>query len=494
MSVTLLCLHRDGLPLEEKLHGYKVIRTKLNSQPFESDALMYRIGKLRTYSIPIFCMFWALYKSFLVIQRCISLTKSVIRLLRKLVGKVIRGIKLLLRGLWARSVSTVELPRYPTKGVSKENQASLASQFSIKQKIKFLFVNFLDNRFPEILAEFAFERRKQRYADFAKEALSFAREFRPEVVHAHDFNCLLAANLIHRELKIPYVYDSHELWTERNRSTTAISKAEKEWEIENEAKGIQQAAFSITVCESISEHLEKQYRIPKPLVIRNTPYARNVISDPSRILRTKLKFHDDDFVAVYLGILAKNRGITDILEALPLTDSRIKFVALGPMNPAFVDTFNELVDRLKISNRVFYHEPVPSEEVSTWISSCDLSLTTMNRACLSYVYTLPNKLFESVQARLPIIGPDSPEIIRIVNRYTCGITYKDGDSVDLANKITKLFEDRELLKKYKAGTEEAAKDLCWENEKKILIDAYSRFLDQSNLSETNLQKDKVAAA
>jgi glycosyltransferase involved in cell wall biosynthesis len=135
---------------------------------------------------------------------------------------------------------------------------------------------------------------------------------------------------------------------------------------------------------------------------------------------------------------------------------------------------------------VFCIDPVASEDVSTWISDVDVSLTTMNRVCLSYVYTLPNKLFESVHAGVPIIGPDSPEIIRIVDKYNCGLVYRDMDSTHLAEQINYLMNNTELAQKFKMGAELAAADLCWEKERLKLLGAYKEFFKlESDLLEVS---------
>ena len=57
-----------------------------------------------------------------------------------------------------------------------------------------------------------------KQGSFWMRASSHMTSWRPDVIHAHDANTLIAALAVGRRLSVPYVYDSHELWTERNIS------------------------------------------------------------------------------------------------------------------------------------------------------------------------------------------------------------------------------------------------------------------------------------
>lgn len=471
MDVTLLCLHKEGLPKEEHVSGYRVIRRKLSPKPSGVNPIKARVSELRKHNIILFTLVGGAYSTYKALSISLRLVYKIIRrtlgFIKRAVRHVLKDIQYFIRSIVfgtkrATSLVTTTVGNFLRKARLLVRRRAIAT---------------LDYLMPGLVEDLAFNMRKRKYDDFANEALNLAAELKPDIVHAHDFNCLIGANEIYKKLSVPYVYDSHELWVERNRSIAA-SAEEKNWELTQEESAIKEAAASITVCDSIADHLSDAYKVTRPNVVRNTPERKIVSWDPNKDIRKEFPINEDDFVCVYLGILAHNRGLTDILQALPGLDPKIKFIALGPMNPSFRDTFFSIVADLKLEDRAFYHEPVPGKEVSTWIKRCDVSLTTMNRSCLSYVYTLPNKLFESIQAELPIIGPDSPEIIRIVDQYKCGLTYRDGEPAHLAEQINKLFLNRDLLKELKAGSQRASADLCWENERNRLVETYNQALSR----------------
>ncbi|RMD85491.1 MAG: glycosyltransferase [Candidatus Dadabacteria bacterium] len=347
------------------------------------------------------------------------------------------------------------------------------------QRLKGTFLSFL---FPD----YSFEKRKFSYEAFGDLALERAREFVPDIVHAHDFNTLIAAGKIYQEMAVPYIYDSHELWVHRNRPTIVAGDEEREWEARVEKELMIDAAASITVCDSIADFLAKEYGVKRPIVVRNTPdVPPSYLSAEGKTthLRHRLGLAEDDFVMVYVGRIAANRGVEDILGAMKLLPPQVKFVALGAMAPHFEGVFRRYSLKLnKRTKRVFLHPPVPSDEVSEVLLGCDLSLVTMNQACLSYLFALPNKLFESIHAGLPIVGPDSPEIKRILERYNCGLVYKDRNSADLAKKIETIFKSSSLISELREGSRRAAQDLTWEKEKRVLLDLYSELLEDPSLA------------
>ncbi len=354
------------------------------------------------------------------------------------------------------------------------NQRRLAK---IVKSLRFLNLSFGDRA--------AFEKRVQKYDSFAKQAVELARTLKPELVHAHDLNAAVAGQKIWKELGIPFIYESHELWTERNRPNISVTHAERVWEEKTEKTLMEEAAASITVCDSIAEHLAKAYNVAKPAVVRNTPPRIQPADRDLPGVREHFGISKEDFVAVYVGKLAANRGILDILRALTRLPENVKVITLGMFDPKFQIEFDYFVNKLKLQGRIFCHPTVPSEEVAQRIRDCDVSLTTMNRACLSYVYTLPNKLFESLQASLPIIGPDSPEIIRIVEMYRCGLTYRDGDHVDLAEKISELMSNSQMKNNFREGAFEASRELCWEIEQGRLLSVYDQLFSVNPSAKTN---------
>jgi glycosyltransferase involved in cell wall biosynthesis len=314
-----------------------------------------------------------------------------------------------------------------------------------------------------------FAERIRGYQIFARHALRALEDgrFRPDLVHANDFNTLLAAELLHDRLGTTFVYDSHELWSGRNRADTAVHPIEPVWELETERRIARKAKAIATVSASIARHLSEVLGVPLPVVIRNVPYA----SQPhpgGRGLRRVLGVSSHAKLLVYTGKATYNRGLEELVEALARLPGEFHLLILGNFDARFRTLFDARIDQLGLGARVHHYGPVPSEEVASWAAEGDLCLVPIKGACLSYEYCLPNKLFEGIQAGLPILATDLVEMRRTLEEYECGTTFQSGDVADLRQKILDILTAPGVSERLRSKSVEAARHLNWEREKQRL--------------------------
>jgi glycosyltransferase involved in cell wall biosynthesis len=334
-----------------------------------------------------------------------------------------------------------------------------------------------------LLAHLDYISRKKTYNDLAVLSLAVAKNIKPDFVLANDFNGMLAAEMIYDHTNIPFAYDAHELWTERNRPLDLASQSERKWERKVESRAMKKSSFNFTVCQSIADYLASIYKIKTPTVIRNTPNLHSVHRSQKFNLKEILGLPQDCFLAIYVGKITYNRGIEDIINALEFTDKNVYFVTMGHFDNSYQMVFNEIVQEKKLQHRVLCHPSVNAEHIPDYVSSADLSLTTGRQICLSYYFGLPNKLFESLQAHIPLIAPNSPEFERVINEFECGLIYTDQNHVELAEKINQLYHDVPLRKKLAEGSKRASQVLNWENERKIFIEPFEKLLAQFELTQ-----------
>ena len=90
----------------------------------------------------------------------------------------------------------------------------------------------------------------------------------------------------------------------------------------------------------------------------------------------------------------------------------------------------------------------------------------------SYYYALPNKFFESIQALTPILASDFPEMKRLIDKYQIGLTCCPTDPKTVSERIARMRDDEDFRKRCRENLVKAKQELCWENEKHILMDAF----------------------
>lgn len=297
----------------------------------------------------------------------------------------------------------------------------------------------------------------------------------PDLIHAHDANTLTAAGRMAKKLGIPFVYDSHELWTQRNRPKTTLSVRVRE--SLNERRWARRAARVITVSPSIATWLRTHYRLREmPELVRNIPPSSGIL--PSREggrLRELAGLRPSDKVVVYCGGITTNRGIESAIEAVATLPQGHHLVLLGYTNHIkYEEGLRKLVEEQGLSDRVHFVGKVPSEEVSAALADADVSLVLTQPTCLSYAYSLPNKLFESVHAGIPIVSTDLVDAAALIEHYGVGETVAVGaDTAELAARIKDVIA---RSGEFRASAARAASELTWVHEADRLVAVWARAL------------------
>lgn len=299
------------------------------------------------------------------------------------------------------------------------------------------------------------------YKTFNIRLFFFLLFHRLDIVVANDLDslpaCFLAALLKRKKL----VYDSHEYFTEVPELVHR-KFPKKVWQI-IERLFLPWIKYSYTVSESIAETYNSKYGIDMK-VVRNVPYSvQNIISDQSA--------HTDKWLILYQGSLNLGRGLEQLIDAMLFIENvRLKIIGDGDI----VNELKERVIRLGLKEKVEIIGRIPFEELFEETIHADLGIALEENIGLNYYYALPNKLFDYIQARVPVLVSPFPEMQKIVRKYDIGTVYDHKDPQSLANKINEIFELKNRHQKWKENTEKAASELCWENEEKILMKIYTR--------------------
>ena len=99
----------------------------------------------------------------------------------------------------------------------------------------------------------------------------------------------------------------------------------------------------------------------------------------------------------------------------------------------------------------------------------DIAILSIYPSNLNYAYCLPNKLYQFIQSRLPIVCGPTPSIAAIVRKYDIGVVAEDFSAAALAAAMQTLTPLR--LKQMRQNLELAARELCWDQDQKLLVEA-----------------------
>lgn len=313
-----------------------------------------------------------------------------------------------------------------------------------------------------------------KFIEFKNKCIKFAKEFKPDAVHCHDVYTLPIGEKIYNNFnkKIKFVYDSHELWSEASNNKT-MPKVLLNYQNKLEAKIIKNCDNVITVSDSIAHHLKKIYSLNFiPQVIRNIPYKREI--KQRNLFRERFNIKDNQKIILYQGAVASGRGIELLLDAVSKMNDDFVLVVLG--NGDKVNKYKAMSTEKHLEQKVFFHEAVSPEVLVNYTASANLGMCLINNYCLSYYYCLPNKMFEYIQAEIPIICSDFPDMRKVIDEYQIGevANPEDADSVSMA--IIKILKDDKIYNFYKKNCENAKIELNWQVEEKKLVNLYKNLL------------------
>ncbi len=286
-----------------------------------------------------------------------------------------------------------------------------------------------------------------------------------DIIHCNDLQALpvgfLVKLLFNRKVKI--VYDAHEYEIEKQGLNSVL----KQFVRIAEKLLIRYADSVITVSDEIAEEYQQLYGIPKPTVVLNCPNYSEV--QKSAYFREKFNIRQDQIILLYQGALSKGRGIDKVLEAFKQTTAShlaLIFLGYGPLLDSLIHASN------KFSN-IFVHEAVPSEDLLRLTSSADIGLSLIENRCLSYYYSLPNKMFEYLMADLPIIVSNLYSMRKFVDEYRVGISVDEKNSIE---ELKSVFENItfEKLAQMKVNFEIAKNEFNWEIQEEHLLRVYRK--------------------
>jgi glycosyltransferase involved in cell wall biosynthesis len=310
----------------------------------------------------------------------------------------------------------------------------------------------------------------------------YVKKMQPDFISGHDIHGLLIALLscitTKKSRRPVIIYDAHEFESGRNTKRNLLTKF---LIVKLERFLLKRTSLSIVVNESIATEMQKLHKLKtKPLVIRNVPNYWKIDESKCKMRRDEYFSQkniesSNFFILMYHGILMNGRGIENLIRATSRIEKTLT-VILGDGEPGYLKSLKKIADEEGVSERVLFHPYVRLEELWQYVGAADVGIVNIENICESYYYSLPNKLMENIQSETPVIGSDFPEIRKIINKYKIGLLCAPNKVETLVAAIRDLMGNKGIYYIYKENLKLAKKDLCWENEKKLLLEEFAKTL------------------
>lgn len=313
-----------------------------------------------------------------------------------------------------------------------------------------------------------FEKGPLFYAEYNMRLFLFLLFHRANCLLSNDLDTLLPNFWISRLKRIKLIYDSHEYFTEVPELVNR-PKVQKVWK-RIEEYVVPKLPEMITVCKSIADMFHEKYGIDVH-VIRNIPMRKML---PSPATREEVGLDPEKHILLLQGSgINIHRGSEELVEAMRyLDDCQLVIIGGGDVLPIL----KEKVAKNHWDEKVKFFPRMPYQKMMAITQLAELGFTLDKDTNLNYRFSLPNKLFDYIQAGVPVVASHLVEIERIVRNYNIGTFVENHDPQSIAETIENALNDKDSLALWKQNLTIAARELCWENEEKVLLDIYEKYV------------------
>lgn len=313
--------------------------------------------------------------------------------------------------------------------------------------------------------------RMQRYASSFRVA-QLAAGLNPDLFHVHE--PALLGPVIARAGSRPVIYDVHESFSDmliENAWLPTLAKplARFAWD-HWERRLIRRCAGVVVVTEPIAKRYAGLHSNVR--VVANYPEWQE-----SDVLPLVTR---DGRTCVIAGALTRDRGLSQVFQALAILQKRKLEVQLALAGPSISEQYLESLlaeaDSVGIRRQVHYHGLLSRSKAQLLQCQSDIGIVTYLPTPNS-VAGLPNKLMECMALGLPVICSNFPVYREVAGTTGAGILVDPTQPEQIADAIESLVRDPVRARRMGEAGKAAVRDrFNWQIEFIKLLDLYRQLI------------------
>jgi len=293
----------------------------------------------------------------------------------------------------------------------------------------------------------------------------------PDIIHVHDLPMLKVGVKIKKVLNVPLIYDMHEFYSEQDCLTSLQQKRLRS----TERKNIKYTDVQITVNPLLADEISKNYQnlrieIIQNAMIINSDFHQNQYDR----FRQEYSISKNDIILLYQGWISPNRNLQNLVKGLAKVEIPIKFVIMGYGD--FKEELKKIAEISNIKDKVIFVPTKTQDELLSYTASADIGIIPYPfKLDPNTKYASPNKLYEFIAARLPIVCNNLPFVKSIIETNGFGIACNMDSPESFAEALNNFPLDK--LEYFKTNLAEKGANFLWEAEAPKLLRIYQNLCD-----------------
>lgn len=286
------------------------------------------------------------------------------------------------------------------------------------------------------------------------------RTLQPDLVHFHDPELIpVALRLKRTGLRV--VYDAHEDLPRQILAKFWIPPRIRPWvsRIMERLEDFAVLRFDAVVAANPLARQRFERLGARTIGVCNYPILGELVRD----VAWQTRGHS----VCYVGSISRTRGIGPLIAAMPDTGAQLHLVGLWD-EPGL----REDMQRSPGWANVHEHGFLNRDDIANVMAESRVGLVTL-LPTPAYLEALPVKLFEYMDAGLPVVVSDIPIWREIVEDADCGLLVDPEDPKAIAQAVLQLLSDHKLSETFGENGRRAVREKYnWPEEAKKLIALY----------------------
>jgi glycosyltransferase involved in cell wall biosynthesis len=328
------------------------------------------------------------------------------------------------------------------------------------------------------------ESMQYRTRDIGREIVDANRSHllrlgRFDLVFAHDVPVMPLAASLSAAWGSPLISDLHEVFPEQDEHFTS-QRARRYWR-GLEGAGLAASQGLICVNVGVAEYVRATHAPPVPIaVVQNcVPYVAPSAAGPT--LRSVLPISDATRVMLFVGSLRPHTNLEVLIDGFAQADlSGWALAILG--EGSLQGRLEGQIRRQGLASRVHLGRHVAQRDLIQVAATADVALLPYQAHGFNHLIASPNKLFEYIQARLPIAASRLPMVERVISVHGNGSLVDFSTAAATAAGLTTFVRDA-MPRISPAMLEAAAREFSWENEEPALVRLTNQVMAQQTSAE-----------